>query len=124
MAARLRRAPSTLASPRIPMKAFRLACGTSLLLVMGFVRIAAADTPLTSIPLAAGLSAPLSVCSPPGDLHRIFIVEQTGQITIVKDGTRLPTPFVDLSSHMLVGGELGLLGLAFHPNYASNGLFF
>lgn len=55
---------------------------------------------------------------------RLFLVRQSGQI-MVYDGTQvLPTPFLDLSSLVLFSGERGLLGLAFHPNYSSNGLFF
>ena len=87
------------------------------------------DTPLTSVRVASGLLRPLLATAPPGDVDRLFIVEQDGLIRILKGGTLLATPFLDLSAltrSPADGGdnEQGLLGLAFHPNYASNGLFF
>lgn len=74
--------------------------------------------------VANGLSHPLFVVAPRGDVSRIFIVEKTGRVRIVKWGTLLPTPFLDLSAKVSTGSEQGLLGLAFHPGYASNGRFF
>src|SRR5215208_4491586 len=74
-------------------------------------------------PIASGLSSPLYLTSPPGDLNRLFIVEQTGAIRIVKNGTLLPTPFLDISGRIVAGGEQGLLGLAFYPDYATTGRF-
>lgn len=73
--------------------------------------------------VAQGLDAPLFVTAPAGD-PRLFVVEQPGRIRIVKNGRLLPEPFLDLTSRIRSGGERGLLGLAFHPNYAANGLFF
>jgi glucose/arabinose dehydrogenase len=73
--------------------------------------------------IASGLSSPLYLTTAPGDPSRLFIVEQTGAIRIIKDGTLLPAPFLDISGEILVGGEQGLLGLAFDPEYASNGRF-
>ncbi|HYU26747.1 MAG TPA: PQQ-dependent sugar dehydrogenase [Thermoanaerobaculia bacterium] len=72
--------------------------------------------------VTSGLSAPLGVASA-GD-SRLFIVQQSGTISIW-DGTRvLPTPFLDVRSLVSCCNERGLLGLAFHPHYAANGLFF
>jgi glucose/arabinose dehydrogenase len=73
--------------------------------------------------VVTGLSSPLYVTTPPGDLSRLFIVEQTGAIRIVKDGSLLPAPFLDLSGRIVAGGEQGLLGLAFDPEYATTGMF-
>jgi glucose/arabinose dehydrogenase len=73
--------------------------------------------------IASGLSSPLYLTAPPGDGNRLFIVEQTGAIRIIKDGTLLPTAFLDLSAQVLAGGEQGLLGLAFYPDYAATGRF-
>jgi glucose/arabinose dehydrogenase len=73
--------------------------------------------------LATGLSFPLYLTTPPGDVARLFIVEKTGKIRIVKDGTLLPDPFLDISTQISNGGEQGLLGLAFDPQYATNGRF-
>src|SRR5712692_4706794 len=72
--------------------------------------------------VATGLTQPLDLVHA-GD-SRLFIVQQAGQI-VVFDGTRiLPTPFLDIRSLVLCCGERGLLGLAFHPQYAQNGFFF
>lgn len=72
--------------------------------------------------VASGLSTPLLVTTPAGD-PRVFIVEKAGRIRIAKNGTLLPAPFLDISARIASGGEQGLLGITFHPNYASNGLF-
>ena len=70
-----------------------------------------------------GLSMPLFLTSPPGDLVRQFVVEKIGRIRIIKDGGLVPTPFLDITQKVSNGGEQGLLGLAFHPEYATNGMF-
>jgi glucose/arabinose dehydrogenase len=70
------------------------------------------------------LSAPLYLTSPSGDTERLFIVEQGGTVRIVQNGTLLPAPFLDISTSISSGGERGLLGLAFDPDYATNGRFF
>ncbi len=86
--------------------------------------LVSAQTPLTIDTVASGFSSPLFVTFAPGDSHRIFIVEQIGRIRIVKDGSLVPGNFLNLQGQISSGGERGLLGLAFHPNYASNGYFF
>jgi glucose/arabinose dehydrogenase len=73
--------------------------------------------------VASGLSSPLYLTTPPGDLSRLFIVEQTGAVRIVKDGALLAAPFLDISGRISAGGEQGLLGLAFDPDYATNRRF-
>ena len=72
--------------------------------------------------VVSGLSAPLYLTAPPGD-PRLFIVEKTGAIRIVKDALLLPDAFLDLSSKVSNGGEQGLLGLAFYPDYATTRRF-
>src|SRR6266550_6078214 len=78
---------------------------------------------LSVVEVAAGLSAPLYLTSPPGD-SRLFVVEQAGRIRIVKSGTLLTKPFLDIASRVSSGGERGLLSVAFHPSYRTNGFFF
>jgi glucose/arabinose dehydrogenase len=73
--------------------------------------------------VAEGFDAPVYAVSPPGD-KRLFVVEQSGTIRILADGQVLPEPFLDVSDAIAYGGEQGLLGLAFHPDYAANGRFF
>lgn len=72
--------------------------------------------------VVSGLIFPLYLTTPEGD-PRLFIVEKGGTIRIVKDGALLPSPFLDISGQVSVGGEQGLLGLAFHPQYSTNGRF-
>ena len=69
-------------------------------------------------------SAPLWLTSPPGDRRRQFVVEQAGRIMIVRGGRQLAQPFLDIRSEVLSGGERGMLGLAFAPDYASSGRFY
>jgi cysteine-rich repeat protein len=71
-----------------------------------------------------GLALPLFVTAPRLDPRRIFVVEQEGRIRIVKDGTLLGTPFLDIHERVGCCGERGLLSLAFHPDYETNGRFF
>ncbi|MGZ8940114.1 MAG: PQQ-dependent sugar dehydrogenase [Limisphaerales bacterium] len=76
--------------------------------------------------LVGGLSRPVFVCSPPGDSNRLFIVEQQVSRIRVFDrtaGSLLPTAFLTITG-VRRGGEQGLLGLAFHPGFATNGYFF
>ncbi|OLC27354.1 MAG: hypothetical protein DME69_07085 [Verrucomicrobia bacterium] len=76
--------------------------------------------------VAGGFSAPLYVTAPPGDTSRLFVVQQSGQIKIINLPSRTvnATPFLDISGEVNFSGEEGLLGLAFDPNYASNGRFY
>jgi glucose/arabinose dehydrogenase len=80
---------------------------------------------LTLTPVATGLTAPLFVSGAPGEpAGRLFVLEQPGVIRVLDDGHMLATPFLDVSGITSKGGEQGLLGLAFHPDYASNRRFF
>lgn len=84
-----------------------------------------ADTPLTTQVVASGLTNPLFVTAAPDDKTRLFIIEQSGKIKILKNGAVLSTPFIDVASVITSSYlEHGLLGLAFHPNYAHNGYFY
>ena len=74
--------------------------------------------------MASGLRFPTYLTSPPGD-DRLFILEKAGPIKVIKAGAVLPTPFLDLTAKVESrGGEQGLLGLAFAPDYASSGRFY
>ena len=74
---------------------------------------------------ATGFSSPVTISHPNND-SRLFVVQQRGLIRILNsNGTINATPFIDLTATVSSSGsERGLLGLAFHPNYATNGLFF
>ena len=71
-----------------------------------------------------GLTSPVHLTAAPGDVTRLFIVEKPGRIRIVRDATLLPTPFLDVTNLVSDVGERGLLSLAFHPDFATNGFFF
>ena len=79
---------------------------------------------VTLEPFVEGLDSPLAVVNAGDGSNRLFVVEQGGTIRIVKDGALLPDPFLDVSSEISSGGEQGLLGLAFHPNYPTDPRFF
>ncbi|HEX6966613.1 MAG TPA: PQQ-dependent sugar dehydrogenase [Gemmatimonadaceae bacterium] len=74
-------------------------------------------------PVVTGLDLPLYLTAPAGDA-RLFIVEKTGRVRIVENGALISTPFLDLHDSVSSGGEQGLLSVAFHPRYASNGFFY
>lgn len=71
--------------------------------------------------VVAGLSSPLDLQPAPSDRTRLFVVEQAGRIRVIRSNALVATPFLDISARLTSGGERGLLGLAFHPQYASNG---
>ena len=74
--------------------------------------------------VVSGLNLPVTVTNAGDGSGRLFIVQQTGQIRILNGGTLLPTPFLNISGLVSCCGEQGLLGLAFHPDYANNGFFY
>lgn len=94
----------------------------ALFLALAPVAAHAQPVALTAETVVEGLDLPLYAVSP-GD-ERLFIVEQVGRIRILADGQLMETPFLDISGSVSTGSEQGLLGLAFHPNYAENGRFF
>jgi glucose/arabinose dehydrogenase len=78
---------------------------------------------LTQLP--GSLDSPLDVVNAGDGSGRLFVVEQTGHIRLFKNGAFNATDFLDI--HTVVnydGGERGLLGAAFHPNYVNNGFFY
>lgn len=83
-----------------------------------------APTVVALQPFLTGLSAPLLLTNAKDGTDRVFVVEQGGVIKVVQPGSTTPTVFLDIQARVLDGGERGLLGLAFHPNYPTNGRFF
>jgi glucose/arabinose dehydrogenase len=97
------------------------------LLAMVLLSPADAQTPrLDATRVAGGFTAPVFVTAPPGDTSRLFVVQQTGQILIINLPSRTVNaiPYLDISNEIVAGGEQGLLGMAFDPNYATNGRFY
>ena len=71
-------------------------------------------------PVVAGLNAPLAVVNAGDGSGRLFVVEQPGLIRIVRDGVLEDQPFLDISRRITSGGERGLLGLAFSPDFPAD----
>ncbi len=75
--------------------------------------------------IVSGLDEPVDLKHAGDGSGRLFVVEQSGRIRILRDGALLLEPFLDLRALITDrGNEQGLLGLAFHPDYAANGQFF
>jgi len=96
--------------------------GAAVCLVVGLATTAAAQ--LRSELYVSGLTTPLGFVQDPANPGVQYVVEQTGTIRVIKDQALLTTPFLDLSGAISTGGERGLLGLAFPPDYATSGRFF
>jgi glucose/arabinose dehydrogenase len=104
------------------------AIGAAMFATAASAQIEAGPYSVKLVPIATGLVAPIQAKHANDGSGRLFVVEQNGIIRIIQNGSLLPTPFLDLRSLLvpLNNGydERGLLGLAFHPDYATNGRFF
>ena len=103
------------------------ACGSSSAREMPAATSSAAAAPAAGgvkLVSVGKFNLPLYVTAPPKDLRRVMVVQQGGRISVVRDGKSLGRPFLDISSRVTAGGEQGLLGLAFSPDYAKSGLFY
>ena len=109
--------PSAIASPSLspsPAASPALASPTSETVKSGSFK-------LTRV--AGGLKSPVDVTNAGDGSGRLFIVEQAGRVLVMKGGAVLSTPFLDIRSLVASGGERGLLSVAFHPDFATNGVF-
>ncbi|PWB45368.1 MAG: hypothetical protein C3F12_10175, partial [Candidatus Methylomirabilota bacterium] len=95
-----------------------------LLALLALLVAAPATAAIELVPLVGGLSAPVYMTHARDGTGRLFIVEQAGRIRVLHPGATTSTVFLDLSGRVLSGGERGLLGLAFHPQFAVNRRFF
>lgn len=91
------------------------------------------DTPIEEATInlnmiADGLASPVGLVESPDNTGRLFVVDQTGQIYIIKNGTRIAEPFLNIQNKLVARSgsqdERGLLGLAFHPQFSSNKRFY
>ncbi|MDP3908769.1 MAG: PQQ-dependent sugar dehydrogenase, partial [Gemmatimonadales bacterium] len=82
-----------------------------------------AGTPVLQL-ISAQLIEPVFATSPPGDAARLFVVEKAGRIRINRRDTLLAGAFFDIRGEIATSGEQGLLSIAFHPDYATNGRFY
>src|SRR6185295_18127550 len=100
------------------MKTYLLLCLLCSLSILSF-----SQTPVISlVQFSTGYSSPVDIKTP-GD-SRLFIVEQTGNISICdSDGVKSSTPFLNIHWKIAISSEQGLLGLAFDPDYSTNRTF-
>jgi glucose/arabinose dehydrogenase len=96
-----------------------------LVLCAGFLAAAsAASAQMRASVYASGFTAPVAFLQDPSDRAVQFVVEQGGRIRAIHNGVVQGEPFLDLRGTVLAGGERGLLGLAFPPDYAASGRFY
>jgi len=124
--------------PNQPTRWCRLKLLWFLILIPALGMLAGCSSPAPPIPsvdtvgiqlVADGLTSPVTMAVPPDGTKRLFMADQTGQIYIVDPNQGiLSQPFLDIANRMVTLNpnfdERGLLGLAFHPDYATNGRFF
>ncbi len=108
------------------MRHFRFSAALlSVFIVLSSVATAqTVPPPIQLQPYISGLSSPLFLTNAKDGTRRNFILQQGGIIKVVQPGSTTPTDFMNITSRILSGGERGLLGLAFHPQFAANGYFF
>jgi glucose/arabinose dehydrogenase len=107
------------------MRVLRPAFFVALVLAASSVdQLVRAQTSVRSRVYATGLSSPVAFVQDPTNNAVQFVVEQGGRIRVVQSGVVQPADFLDLRGQIASGGERGLLGLAFSPDYASSGRFF
>jgi len=95
-----------------------------LVACLALVAACGAARAITSEVVASGFSSPVDIVHADDGTGRLFVVEQAGRIRTVRGDAPDPTPFLDIATKVVFGGERGLLGLAFHPHFPSNGRFF
>jgi len=95
-------------------------CAALTLLLTSTTLVAIQLSPIVE----TGLASPLFVGNAGYSSNRLFIVEQGGVVLVLQPGSSTPTTFLDIHTKVVAGGEQGLLGLAFHPQYFGNGRFF
>ncbi|MGH2615238.1 MAG: PQQ-dependent sugar dehydrogenase [Thermomicrobiales bacterium] len=118
---------STRLYQRLPALVLRVMLAAPLLTLIVPTSTAARQAPSFAFSLelvADGFAQPVQVVDPGDGSGRLFVVEQIGRIRIIRDGQVMPDPFLDISDRVSCCGERGLLSLAFHPDFVTNGMFF
>ena len=119
----------------LPRRPFlrEIAALTAAVAVLGFLAFelysgpsasAGAEQSSLRVVQVASAESPLQVVAPRSERGRVYIVEQAGRVVVLENGRIRSQPFLDIRSQVLSGGEQGLLGLAFHPRYGRNHLFY
>jgi glucose/arabinose dehydrogenase len=100
-----------------------LIAAAAALLALVSARADGAPSALRLVTVADGFDAPLFAAAPAGEAKRLYVVEQGGLIRVLEHGAIRAQPFLDVRSKVRAGGEQGLLGLAFAPDYATSRTF-
>ena len=93
-------------------------------MVVAFAGMPARAAPLAATDFIDTFDTPVYVTHAPGANTLLFVVEQPGLIRVLENEVKLATPFLDITHLVSLGGERGLLSMAFDPNYATNRLFY
>jgi glucose/arabinose dehydrogenase len=101
--------------------AVRAACALGV--VLGLLAAPAGAGAAVQLVQVGDFAAPTYVTAPPGDAARVFVIERSGRVRVVRDGATLATPFLDLGAGTSTEGERGLMSLAFAADYATSGRF-
>ncbi len=116
-----------------PLSMSRLVLSATLPFIVGDIaagQVIQGDLSMDLELVASGLAAPTTLTHANDGSGRLFVCDQPGQVRIIDAGVLLPAPFLDLKALGEIVNvnpgydERGLLGIAFHPDYASNGRFF
>jgi glucose/arabinose dehydrogenase len=91
---------------------------------IAFIVFAPLAQAVSSARVAGGLVNPIDIAHAGDGTGRLFVAEQRGTVRIVVGGQVAPTPFLDIGANVVAGGEQGLLGMAFHPRYRTDGRVF
>lgn len=110
---------ATTYTPALREQTVALAAGASATATVNYRAVALA----LALREVAHVDDAVFVTAPEGD-PRLFIVDRSGRIRIMRDGRMLTLPFLDISGRISMQGEGGLLSMAFHPQFSSNGQFF
>ena len=118
------------------VKGLTVAAAAGLMVATGAASAQSLDLADLQTVVNTGMSRPLFLTGAPGDpATRLYVVEQGGRIRVIENGVLQTTPFLDITTLVLGAGtnsefgltgdnEQGLLGLAFHPDYQTNGFFY
>lgn len=102
----------------------------AICLLLFYSTASVSQTPLrlTLTEVARGYTSPIGLCAPADGTGRLFVLEQGGKIKIISQGKKIEKNFLTISAKLdglnIAYSEKGLLGMAFHPDYKNNGLFY
>ncbi len=102
------------------LRSFTIATLAVLALGAAIPSAASGASGITLDHIVGGLSSPTQIINAGDGSNRLFVVEQRGTIRVIQGGVLLPGYFMDIRSKVADGGERGLLGLAFDPNFKTN----